>query len=78
MRNLRLTRTHQEKLCALSSGRDQASEESNAPDSSLEMLTEEFNKHYAMCGICQQPEGLCYEGARLLRKFNHELVKRME
>lgn len=43
----------------------------------IEMLTEEFNKHYAMCGICQQPEDVCYEGAKLLRRFNAELAQVM-
>jgi hypothetical protein len=40
-----------------------------------EILTEEFNKHYAMCGVCQQDGDLCLEGGRLLRKFNAELVQ---
>jgi hypothetical protein len=41
----------------------------------IEILTEEFNRHYAMCGVCQQDGDLCLEGGRLLRKFNAELVQ---
>lgn len=43
----------------------------------IEILTEPFNKHYAMCAICQQPEDVCYEGAKLLRRFNAELAQVM-
>lgn len=46
-----------------------------ALNSDIEILTERFNRHYAMCGICQKDGDVCYDGAKLLRRFNAELAE---
>lgn len=46
-----------------------------ADDNQVEMLTERYNRHYAMCEVCQQDGAVCYEGAKLLRRFNAELAE---
>jgi hypothetical protein len=43
----------------------------------VEMLTERYNRHYAMCSTCQRDGEVCDEGGRLLRRFNLELAEVM-
>jgi hypothetical protein len=48
-----------------------------ADDNQVEILTERYNRHYAMCATCQRDGEVCDEGGRLLRRFNLELAEVM-
>jgi hypothetical protein len=48
-----------------------------AHDNQVEILTERYNRHYAMCATCQRDGEVCDEGGWLLRRFNLELAEVM-